>query len=573
MNPWARILRSVLPFLLTIVLVYAGTTQAANTVPNNQTGFLIIAADRGFLGNEEIRDAFEPFSANHPAALVFVTDERTQQTLKSGLDSLRHQGVERIVVLPLFISAAEPRYRLVHQLLTQEKGNTPPVFARLYGESYFAVEALADRFHMMEQTTDQHLLVVGYGATDDASKQAMHKDWARIVKQASQGFDFRSTHTLVLPERGTDEDGEHYATRVTQQLTDALTSLKPVVKGGQNQVIAFALGPKHDSMMSLEARLEWLLPENPTLNNFQIKSRQLTMWMEREASRTLPIAAEDTGVIIFAHGSDFHWNENLRIAVQPLMDRYKVEFAFSMADPITIERALRKLEQRDAKAVVIVSAYATSTSFRTDIERLVGLDIEDQSVQHSANGHGGHDGHGHHGKSSKPSPRILTSLPVVWTGGYEDNPLFANALLDRALALSKDPTKETVILVAHGARDDQRNETWLQKLENIANHMRSNGGEKFKAIQVATWREDWPEKRAPWIEKVRTMVTEANKQGGKAIVIPARTTATGPEKKFLAGLEFELGEGFAPHPLFTQWVDEQIQQGMKQHATAINHSK
>lgn len=570
MNPWARILRSVLPFLLTIVLVYAGTTQAANTAPNNQTGFLIIAADRGFLGNEEIRDAFEPFSANHPAALVFVTDERTQQTLKSGLDSLRHQGVERIVVLPLFISAAEPRYRLVHQLLTQEKENTPPVFARPYGESYFAVEALADRFHMMEQTTDQHLLVVGYGATDDASKQAMHKDWTRIVKQASHGFDFRSTHTLVLPERGTDEDGEHYATRVTQQLTDALTSLKPVVKGGQNQVIAFALGPKHDSMMSLEARLEWLLPENATLNNFQIKSRQLTMWMEREANRNLPIAAEDTGVIIFAHGSDFHWNENLRIAVQPLMDRYKVEFAFSMADPITIERALRKLEQRDAKAVVIVSAYATSTSFRTDIEHLVGLDIEDQSVQHSANGHGGHDGHGHHGKSSKPSPRILTSLPVVWTGGYEDNPLFANALLDRALALSKDPTKETVILVAHGARDDQRNEIWLQKLENIANHMRSNGGEKFKAIQVATWREDWPEKRAPWIEKVRTMVTEANKQGGKAIVIPARTTATGPEKKFLAGLEFELGEGFAPHPLFTQWVDEQIQQGMKQHATATS---
>ncbi len=571
MNLWARTLRPVVPFLLTIVLVYAGTTQAANAAPNNQTGFLIIAADRGFLGNEEIRDAFEPFSANHPAALVFVTDERTQQTLKSGLDSLRHQGAERIIVLPLFVSTAEPRYRLVHQLLTQEKGNTALVFARPYGESYFAVEALADRFRAMEETKGQHLLVVGYGAADDASKQAMHKDWARIVKQASHGFDFRSTHTLVLPERGTDEDGENYAARVTQQLTDALASLKPVVKGGKNnQVIAFALGPKHDSMMSLEARLEWLLPETATLNNFQVKSQQLTMWMEREANRNLPLAAEDTGVIIFAHGSDFHWNENLRIAVQPLMDRYKVEFAFSMADPITIERALRKLEQRGAKAAVIVSAYATSTSFRTDIEHLVGLDIEDQSVQHNANGHSGHGGHGHHGKSSQPVPRILTSLPVAWTGGYEDNPLFATALLDRALALSKDPAKETVILVAHGAQDDQRNETWLQKLESIANHMHSNGGEKFKAIRVATWREDWPDKRAPWIEKVKAMVTEANKQDGTAIVIPARTTATGPEKKFLAGLEFELGEGFAPHPLFTQWVDEQIQQGMKQHATAIN---
>ncbi len=570
MNLWARTLRPVLLFLLTIVLVYAGTTQAANTAQNNQTGFLIVAADRGFLGNEEIRDAFEPFSANHPAALVFVTDERTQQTLKSGLDSLRHQGAERIIVLPLFVSTAEPRYRLVHQLLTQEKGNTPPIFARPYGESYFAVEALADRFRAMAQTTGQHLLIAGYGATDDDSKQAMHKDWTRIVEQASQGFGFQSVNTLIIPERDEDEDGENYAAEVMQQFTDALAFLKPVVKGSKNQVIAFALGPKHDSMMSLEARLEWLLPENATLNNFQINPQHLTLWMEREANRSLQQAAENTGVIVFAHGSDFHWNENLRIAVQPLMDRYKVEFAFSMADPITIERAVRKLEQRGAKTAVIVSAYATSTSFRTDIERLVGLDIEDLQAQRDARNHNGHDGHGHHGKPGTPAPRILTSLPVVWTGGYEDNPLFATALLDRALALSKAPAKETVILVAHGAKDDQRNEIWLQKLESIANHMRSNGGEKFKAIQVATWREDWPDKRAPWIEKVRTMVTEANKQGGKAIVIPARTTATGPEKKFLAGLEFELGEGFAPHPLFTQWVDEQIQQGIKQHATAIS---
>lgn len=67
------------------------------------------------------------------------------------------------------------------------------------------------------------------------------------------------------------------------------------------------------------------------------------------------------------------------------------------------------------------------------------------------------------------------------------------------------------------------------------------------------------------------MVTEASKQGDRVIVIPARTTSVGPEKRFLAGLEFELGEGFAPHPLFTQWVDEQIRQGINLHKEALGH--
>lgn len=198
-----------------------------------------------------------------------------------------------------------------------------------------------------------------------------------------------------------------------------------------------------------------------------------------------------------------------------------------MADPATIERALRKLEQRGAQNAIIVSAYATNNSFRQEINYLTGLDIEDPQ-EASTTHNGGH--HGHHGQPSLPPARILTSLPVVWTGGYEDNPLFTQALFDRALALSKDPAKETIILTAHGAQDDQKNDKWLKNLENITHYMSSNGGQKFKAFQVGTWREDWPEKRKPWVKKIRAMVTEANKQGGTAIVIPARTTGTGPEK-------------------------------------------
>lgn len=555
-------------YLLMFTLLDAGSLYAAAPKPADQTGFLVVAADRGFVGNEEIRDAFASFSASHPAALVFVTDERTRQTLQAGLASLHQQSISRIVVLPLFISAAEPRYQLVRTLITEESRTIPVTFTKPYGESYFAVEALATRLRDMQHPAQQQLLVVGYGAQNDTHRRAMYDDWMRIVKQASQGIKFRSVNSLILLEAQKNEEPESYSNKTKQQLATALTALGPVARNSKNQVIAFALGPKYDSMMSLESRLKRLLPKNAALNHFEIEPQHLAMWMEREANRNLPLAEEDTGVILFAHGSDFHWNENLRLAVKPLMERYKIEFAFSMADPYTIERALHKLEQRGAKTAIVVSAFASRSSYRNEINYLAGLDIENHSDDHTYN-NSGHGGHGGHAKSSTPVPRILTSLPVIWTGGYEDNPLFASALFDRVLALSKDPARETVILTAHGTQDDQKNDVWLEKLNSIANQMQNQGGQKFKAFKVATWREDWPDKRAPWVKKVRAMVTEANKQGDKVIVIPARTTAVGPEKRFLAGLEFELGEGFAPHPLFTQWVNEQIHQGLKLHEEAL----
>ncbi|SFI32561.1 hypothetical protein [Nitrosomonas sp. Nm34] len=199
-------------------------------------------------------------------------------------------------------------------------------------------------------------------------------------------------------------------------------------------------------------------------------------------------------------------------------------------------------------------------SFRREIERMVGLNIENKAQNTSV--------HEIHGRQGFVQYGAIKSIPtrIRTTGEMEAHPLFAAALLDRARTLSKDAAKETIILVAHGSEDDQQNEPWLQILEALAMHMRmrKTGGNEFCAIRMATWREDWPDKRGPWIEKVRTMVKEAQKQGGSALVIPVRIMNEGHEKKFLAGLEYELGSGFARHPLFAQWVEEQIKADMVQ---------
>lgn len=131
-------------------------------------------------------------------------------------------------------------------------------------------------------------------------------------------------------------------------------------------------------------------------------------------------------------------------------------------------------------------------------------------------------------------------------------------MLKRAETISRIPADETIILVAHGTGDEEANARWLQLLDSLATQINSLSADQFRAVRYATWREDWPAKRGPWIEKVRGYVQEAQADGGTALVIPARTNATGPAERLLEGLDFRLGEGFAPHPLFAEWVQAQV---------------
>lgn len=147
-------------------------------------------------------------------------------------------------------------------------------------------------------------------------------------------------------------------------------------------------------------------------------------------------------------------------------------------------------------------------------------------------------------------------------GGIEAHPLLAEAMADRAKELSTEPSKETVILLSHGTDDEHANDYWMNNLKTIAEYIQSNSPEKYRDVKYYTWREDWPNKREKSVKVIRGMVEEASVDGGTAIVIPVRTTGEGHERKYLEGLEYKLGSGFAPHPNYIKWVEEKIQEGV-----------
>lgn len=535
-------------------LLTSGLAIAGDPAPSTP-GFLVAAPDRGFTGNEDIRDAFAGFAAGRNAELVFVTDERGEPVLRRALEALRRRGAEQVVALPVFLSGAEPRYLLLREQLARldaaGDGVVPVTVAPPFGTGYLAVEALAERLRAAARDGAANFLIVGHGARTSAEREAIGADLQRLAQWAAADLPGVEPAVYVWRE---NEDAQPEARRAAN--TEAIA--RRLAERPGSIVVPLHLGRKLDRMMSFDAELRAALPAGTKLApGDSLSPPILGQWLGQTANRHLPLANSDIGVVVHAHGADWHWNETMREAVRPLEDDYLVEYALSMGDQATIERAVRRLEARGAQAVVVVRVFGLAGSFRAGIERMLGMDIDQGRQPAAASGHADH-GHG----PSAPEPRIRAAIPMTTVGGLEDDPLFAQALLERARRLSTDPARETIVLVGHGSGDDRADAHWNALLGSLARRIGALGGDRFRAIRTGTWREDWPAQREGAIARLRGIVAEAGADGGTALVIPARTNGRGSEPEFLEGLDYRLGEGFAPHPLFAEWIARQIGIGL-----------
>ena len=510
-----------------------------------ETGFLVLAPDRGFLGNEEVREAFEAYCTGFNAALVVITREETVRFLNEGIGLLERQGAKKIVVLPMFLSERQSLYRYAMRFFQDAEKLTltplPVTVAETASKSYLMSEILADRIADLSKMSSTEMLITvaqGAGNPDDAT--AIEQDIQTVRARLAGRFTFGgyAENALVDGNRGLSS-----TERLEQTLSEARTkNLQPVV-------IPLDFAWKADGMMSLGYRLRLIAQKYNALydGTDATPHPNIALWLQKQSNAHLPITAKNLGVIFMPHGSTYNWNRTMADAVEPLLSKYNIEHAFSMGDAAIIERAVRKLEQRGARAIAVIRVFSMETSFKDATEYALGLS----------------DGksHGSHGGAMKAQP-IRSGCVFHTLGGVEASPLFAEALLDRAMEVSKDPKSETVIVLAHGSQSEEENRRWEDNLTALTAHMTNSArlkGKSFRAIRSATWREDWPELREKAIQHIRAIVQQASDDGGAAIIIPARTTRGGPEEEWLNGLSYVYnGNGFAPHPMFVRWVEEQI---------------
>lgn len=547
-------LRRAMTIYMTAVLFILGSSAApAGTVPS-KVGFLVVAPDRGYLGNQEVNALVEEFKHFYPAALGLVgkdyngVEGEYAGYLSRAAQELRKGGVTEIVAIPLFLSDADPLLKRVMPLMPAYTGGLPVRWAPAMAHDYLIGQIVLDRIAgLSEHPESERLILIGTGATDEASAKALKTDLDKLSAYVTRYHAFQETDAVIYYDQEAEGAWKKNDAIKTRLLAQA-------AKQGRTLLIPAFIGPKFDSSMSLTG---WLSAQ---FRNTRIAYKpdellphpNVLLWLKKTANRDAPLAAGQIGVVIMPHGSTQPWNDAVEATIQPLQSKYPIEMAYGMGDPFIIQDAVSRLEQRGIRHIVFVRMYALDHHMKPITDYILGL--SDRSLA---------DGHGH-GPAGAP-PQVRTAARFSTFGGYEQNPEIALVLHKRIAELSKDPANETVLLVAHGEGTDEGNDRWISVMnQNIERLRQDPHCAKLKAITALTVREDWPKEREQAVAAARVAVEEGGRQG-RVLVIANRLYGSGPYRTMLKGLTYEMNDKGLADPVLTRWLED----GLARMTTAL----
>jgi len=277
------------------------------------------------------------------------------------------------------------------------------------------------------------------------------------------------------------------------------------------------------------------------------------------------------GILLLAHGGDASWNGEIELLRARVDAKVPTETALGMADPASLQAAVDRLEKRGVGRIAAVPLFVQTRSEVLDQTRYA-LGLSDTPSEALKNAYArmgaAHAGHGgaHGGKPSAHGghsmtfslDRVKARESIAMAGALDAHPLVGRILLERAKVLSREPARESVVLVAHGPVDDGALPASKASLEALCGALKKG---KFKACSYALLRDDAaPEIRAAAVAGLRSLVSGAAKENFRAIVVPVLIARGGIEKKIekdLSGLNYAWdGKTLMPHAGFDAWVLE-----------------
>lgn len=252
---------------------------------------------------------------------------------------------------------------------------------------------------------------------------------------------------------------------------------------------------------------------------------------------------DKVGLLIMAHGGSAEWNAAVEEAAKPLKSSMPVSIAFGMANPETLQSAVDELVSLGVNSIAVVRLFVSGESFID--ETMFAFRLSSQRPE----------GHFMHA----PRPLDLPVPVALNKDGLLDASAVSGILVDRALNLSNEAHRESVLIVGHGPGDDEENERWLSKMNILADSVR--GSADFHVVKVATLREDWTGKREVAERELRLFVENEASEGRKVIIIPFRLHGFGPYSDVFDGLDYQADSlGFLPDGRITDWIEQQFRQ-------------
>ena len=281
-------------------------------------------------------------------------------------------------------------------------------------------------------------------------------------------------------------------------------------------------------------------------------------------------AAALIGVLVMAHGGDPAWNSVVEEAVAPLSASRPTALAYGMADAASLQKAVLELEAKGVRKIAVVRLFLSGDSFLLRTEKILGLAPGadqrpadwDAAMDHSHH-HGGGAMMAHMDPDKMPLWKVVSvSSFAVSRQGLLEAGLGPPIMVKRALALSKDPAQESVLLIAHGVGDDKADARWRKAMAPAVAEVRKAAG--FRRVQGLTLRDDWPEAHARSVAEIKAFVGAAHRGGGRALVVPYRLYGFGPQADSISGLDIVTDDkGLLPDPSVGVWLKAEAERVIK----------
>ena len=272
----------------------------------------------------------------------------------------------------------------------------------------------------------------------------------------------------------------------------------------------------------------------------------LALPVARAADGVGAVAPVRRGVLILAHGGSRQWNRTVKRAVEEAHLDAPTQIAFGMGfhqrEARDLQQAVRRLEASGAREIIVVPLLVSSSSevFR-QLEYLLGQRPE-PAVTH------------------EPLQPVTAQARISIAPPLDDDPAVAEIVVERARNLSREPQRETLILVAHGPNEEADNARWLACMAKIAQTVQQQTG--FRRVETVSLRDDAPESvKAEATAHLRALVEEASRDG-EALIVPLLIARGGIEQgipKRLQGLPYRYsGETLLPDARISRWLKRRV---------------
>ena len=513
----------------------------------SKTGFLVLAPDRGFVGNNETQSIFQKFNKEYLAKIVYIgrkydgLNSNYSKYIQEALTGFDEISASNIVVLPLFISKHNHILNEISKNIHKYQFSGKIYLSETISESYLSAQILLDHVKKLSKNPSREKLVIlGRGALDEKSEKLMKKELQKLSNYIKERHTFKSIQSGIYYSYNAQEK---LRTLKDEEVDEMV--IHTAAKKGKTLVAPFFIGPKYSNMMSLTHFFDRKFEDIDLIHNSDevMLHPNFLYWMKKTANRYLPLSSDETiGVVIMPHGATKPYNDAVERTIEPLRSKYKIEMAYGMGDAVTIQNAISNLENQGIKKIVFVRMYPTSNQLKEKTDYILGLS---DKIPEQWDG--------------LIPPQIRNSAVINTFGGFEEDNLIAGIFLERIKELSKKPEEETIILLAHGGSNDKAENLRKKRMKNHIDWVQKQSSKPFKKIVGMALREDWPDKREKALNEIKNIIKEGSK-GGKVIVISNRLYGSGPYKHFLKGLNFEMNsKGLAPHPNLTRWLEKGIE--------------